>query len=329
MVREYIKLKKINQSSVSDVVTDLDTKYPAFTAKKMIINKYFSQDANFGSQIAAANDIVNEGQREKKLNEIYGNVNVANISTDVINNVFGDNDIDTKKMEENIQKYSIAEKNGENTDRLLVEDEYQKAIFLHFLQIEQMGSALTNVKKNMNFDTKKDASIYEAQNRMVMIDALSKEDRFPSKMIDKLITDSPISSFYIQEFQTQIWEQLLPLRTNEKFNNWLSGKMGDQDFKNYVEENFGEDMEKAILSLRNNLVPYIFQNELKQFDLRTLDGYKGNIVEISEKGETEQENLTKKQQKEALGFLKIGAFFKDGKMFIDKKSLDLQYNNAY
>jgi len=148
--------------------------------------------------------------------------------------------------------------------------EYEKAAFLHFLEIEEMAGAMRDVKLRMNVDTSKAGTLYEAQNKTALINDLKTDARIPTKIIEKLINDSPISSFFIQEFQNDIWGRFFPLRNHKAIRNFLIANVSATE----VADTFG-DKETFVKEFTNDVVSYIFQNAINQFSLKDLKAYRG------------------------------------------------------
>ena len=103
-------------------------------------------------------------------------------------------------------KYAIYDKNGRptNVDGVEIDysdpaiADYQKSVFLHFLQIADMESVVKDVKLRTNVDTGKSGSLYEAQDKIVKLLELKRARvdegaasqtqywRIPSPVIDRL-----------------------------------------------------------------------------------------------------------------------------------------------
>lgn len=161
-------------------------------------------------------------------------------------------------------------------------NEQDRAVFLHFLELEEMASSLTDLKTRTNVDTSKATSLFEAENAIELATELRRNRKFPNWMVDAIMGDpdrdikgtSPIASFNIQRFQINLWKNFFELRNNDVLNNFILRKMRAPGFKTIVNESFG-DTEKFVNGFRNNLVPFIFQNYVRNFDLDNTNNYKG------------------------------------------------------
>ena len=252
-------------------------------------------------------------------------------------------------------KYAIYDKNGRptNVDGVEIDysdpaiADYQKSVFLHFLQIADMESVVKDVKLRTNVDTGKSGSLYEAQDKIVKLLELKRARvdegaasqtqywRIPSPVIDRLIptikdengndtglldetkiASSPIASFYQQPFQLAIWKDLMPLRNNAIINKFLI----DMPFaiKDFAKNNtyFEKDTE-LMAEFKNSLLPMIFQNSFLSVDIKELMKptkpvyFRGVEVKIA--------------RVEALP--EWGVAFKNGVLYYDYNTLWDQFNN--
>jgi hypothetical protein len=217
------------------------------------------------------------------------------------------------KLTSEIDKYKEAIKAGTEPEY----SEYQRAAFLHFLEIEEMAKAVRDIKMRLNFDTSKSDSLFDAQNRTLMLNELRENGRIPENIVDNILKHSVIGSFYVQPFQLEVWKDLFPLRNSPVLNKWLADKM-QEGIMDDVNDTFG-DAEKFANELRNDLVSFIFQNTVKGFDVDKLTHYKGEALEDM--------SASKLNEKEMVSSLAIGVFFKNGKAYADKESLKRQYIN--
>lgn len=223
--------------------------------------------------------------------------------------------------------------------------------FLHFLQAENMATPIRDIKLKMNFDTSKSGTLFEAQNRILMKDALKEDSRFPVEMVDRILNDSPIGAFYVQPFQLAIWKDLFPLRNHPAVNNFLLGKF-EEGVNDDIKRTFG-DKERFANEFRNDLVSFIFQNNLRDFD-QNADTYKGyevkqelyvllekleNAKSIAEKTDIEKQiaslleipvkevTLLKQGISRAITKLDNGAYALGNQLYVDKVQLQNDYVN--
>jgi hypothetical protein len=190
------------------------------------------------------------------------------------------------------------------------EDE-QAAAFVHFMQIEQMAKSVRDVKLRMNLDTKESKSLFEASDRTKMINELKEDGRLGEGLIERLLTDSPISSFAIQDFQLELWKDAFPLRNHKVVNEFLSRLVTLEN----VNKTLG-DSERFANTVKNDLLSYIFQNTFNTVNLDTLKSYRGFEVETSS---TKIADIKKSLK------LSIGVFMKDGVLYMDKAQIIKDY----
>ena len=197
----------------------------------------------------------------------------------------------------------------QNKDKNSVE---AKAALAHFFELEDIMRDLTNIKLTMNVDTKPSKSFAAAQFKISDIEGLDKTDVMPLSLVNRIKTKSPISSFFIQLFQLKLFKPIMRIRADETVNDYLK-----QLIKDGVHENIFADAEKFMAAYKNDIPLYILQNHIKGIDLNDLTEY--NSLKI---------NKTSMPIDQAQ--LKIGAFVKDGVMYVDSQQIkDDFYSQAY
>lgn len=192
-------------------------------------------------------------------------------------------------------------------------DEYQRAAFYQFLEIEDMANAVRDVKLRMNVDTNKSKTIFAAEKKIADIETLSENVAIDTNMVDKLQDASPISSFFTQRFQTQIWKDLFKLRNHSELNEFIIKLFKTPALRNVIKTTLGKE-DKFVNTLRNDFLSYIYQNIFNQFDITKLKTFK--------KLDVQQEIPI-----QDVPFLTIGAIIKDGVFYVDYKRLLEQYQD--
>lgn len=175
-----------------------------------------------------------------------------------------------KKFFTQDQIESVVKKNDMKSDLAM-------AMFLHYLEFEQMNKGLGNLRFKTDVDTKRSTTLYAALEKMIAIESLKKESVFPEAFVEKLFDKTILGNFLVQKLQTNLWGKLFKLRNHEAVNNFLASKL-ENDTKN-IEEAFGDDSEKFVAEFKNDLVQFIFQNTLRDFNLGKDKNYKGYSVE--------------------------------------------------
>ena len=207
-------------------------------------------------------------------------------------------------------------------DNALMYDDYQRAAFLHFLEIEDMTKSIRDLKMRTNVDTKKDSTIFSSQERLMNIEELRENNSFPTEIVDDILgvhengklvkANSPISSYFVQEFQGKIWKDVLKLRSNDILNNYILDIIRYD--KDLIDKTYPGDNERFVNTFKNDFINYIFQNSVRAFDLENISTFMGNTVE-------------KEFPVQYLRSLSIGVFVANGKLYVDRATLVSQYNN--
>lgn len=177
-----------------------------------------------------------------------------------------------------------------------------KAGLLHFMELEDLCKQLTNIKLTMNVDTKPTKSLFAAQQKLQKIEELELVDAMSQDVKDKIKTDSPIASFFVQDFQLAILKPLMSLRGSENINNFII-----QVLRGGKSKTMFKDDEKFVSAFHNDLPLYILQNHIKNIDINNIKEYGGLPI-----------NSTVPVQNV---MLRNGAFVKDGVMYVDARQI--------
>ena len=183
-----------------------------------------------------------------------------------------------------------------------------RAVFAHFLEIQEMSSQITQLTQNLNFDTTQTKTLFDARAKMDKVFDLSNGIEF--KYIDRIMKNSPLGAFTIQPFIRELYKDLFPLRDNETVNDFIDSwfdKSGSGIPIIYdIKDDLGiEDDDTLIRMFRTDLPSFIFQNNYYSFDPNT-NTYTTSSVSYNI---VEQLNLN------------TIAGVKDGILYVDKKTL--------
>lgn len=154
-----------------------------------------------------------------------------------------------------------------------------EAGFLHFLELEQIANGISAVKMTLNYDTSKSNTLYDAQRREADLSLLKKNAIFPLHIIEKILDESPISSFRVAPFQLELWGPLFKLRNHSAVNRFLIDAESDTTQSRKMKKIYGTE-EKYVEEFKNDFVVKIFTDAIKDFDIN-LDTYKGLLVNNS------------------------------------------------
>ena len=277
LVREYVREQRLARSTFSGPLGKAPDNplFYRFQARKAVFNKYLKKDLKPVDQYR---------ETIRSTNKVLGKN--GQFSADMIERIVKEKDTSS---------------------------EASHAAFLHFLEIEEMMKGIANLKFKTNFDTRRSTTLFDAVNRIAEIEMLRDESRLPTELIDKVLEESVIGSFFVQDFQLKLWGKLFTLRNNDVLTNYLKNKLKDRGSREEIESTFGDDAEKYVSEFKNDLLQFIFQNALRDFNLGLNSSYKGYSV----------------QTKVPIAYvdkLEFGAFVKKGEngeatMYVDPKQL--------
>jgi len=181
---------------------------------------------------------------------------------------------------------------------------YALATFLHFLEVQNMAKGNVELKRNLNFDTDKQQSLFEATQKEANLRELS--DKFSTESIDKLLNKTVLHNFMASDIMVDAVSALLPLRGVRNINTFLAKVLSNQFMDRDVRERYQSDFV-------NNLTSYMFYNYHNTFD-PTATTYKS--ADISKEATIEKEPQ-----------LRFGAFYNEetGKLAVDNYAIDEDY----
>lgn len=258
LVREYVKQQKLAKSTFAEQLGKAASNPMFFRTKAreaILLNPRYGFDELVGS--------INERGFDQKLYNYTVELTSRNKEA---------------FQEDNLKKVIKQYSDNTKANELHETTEAERATFLHFLEIEGMSKAVRDVKMRMNFDTSKSATLFDAQNRQLMVDELRSDGRIPESIVSNILEDSPIGSFYIQPFQLEIWKDLFKLRNHPVLNAFLMEKFASNNVED-INRTYG-NAEKFANEFRNDLMSFIFQNTVRDFDINS-DTYKGLTLDKS------------------------------------------------
>ena len=144
-------------------------------------------------------------------------------------------------------------------------------LLMHFMQLEKMALPIRDIKMQTNVDTSKDTTVFDAYDRQQKIQDIRNSKAFPEMVVDKILNDSAISAFYIQDLQLAAAQILQPLRNSNELNGMLL-KQGEK-------LNLSD---KELAMFKNDYISYLWQKEQygrPLFSDRELPTYKSRRVE--------------------------------------------------
>lgn len=211
------------------------------------------------------------------------------------------------------EMFKLIENSKKNPDEAM--SELSVAMFLHYLQIEQQTTALTELKMAMNPDTSTKQTGSEVEESQSNIERLYGETKLDPDLLPAMQNDSIISSFFNNSLSLTINELIFPLRYNKAISSFLMAKSRKlRDDSNFI---FGENNSDVFINtFRNDIISFLFQQAARKYKLS--DIYKSYSLNTSIPVSIVDE-------------LKFGAFVKkdvsgNTTLFLDNKSISDEFN---
>jgi exodeoxyribonuclease-5 len=189
-------------------------------------------------------------------------------------------------------------------------DDYDRAVFLHFLEISEMSSQITQLTQNLNFDRTKTETLLDARLRLGKIDELT--NGVSEESIRNIIENSPVAAYKLQDFILELFSELFPLRDNSAVNRYIAYLTTKNETGlppiSASKKMTGLDSDEYIERFRSDLVNYAFQSNYFNFD-GNVSAYRGFDVE-------------------ALVSLEAGARVKDGKLYVSRNDISTAFQQG-
>jgi hypothetical protein len=283
LVREYVKEQRLATSAYAEVLN----KVPKFggvklNAAKNVFRKYFGNDAT-----AKANQDTIYKDAEKKLDSYL-------------------KDRDTKEFTQ-AEMYKLIK--DYKLDPKAAKSDLSKAMFLHFLQIEDQIKGITQVKMNANPDTSLKSVLSDVEQTESNLENLGQDPGL-NYLVEKFLKDSVISSFFNGPLALAISRPLFKLRYHKAVSKYLMDKGMNiiQEMKDTVGENKRDVFSSTF---RNDLVMYLLQNAIRKYtksdSYMSLNSAKMSVADM-------KSNV-------------IGAFVKNNTLYIDEARLKQEFED--
>jgi predicted kinase len=243
LVRQYVKEKRLGQSTFAEPLR----KEPGFQ----------------GASFKAASDVI--AKNFEKF--IPDNQTRYEEGMKVMENYF-----DTKKRKNNERHFTEEEMlkliEDSKTNPELGASELSRAMFLHYLTIEQQIQGLTALKMASNPDTSTMTDVGQAIQAEANMDALAEESKIDQDLRLGLLNDSVISSFFNTKLIRGLSKPLFKFRYDEDIQDYIQSYMGDIRNSAILKAAFGRNYrDKFPVTFRNDILSYIFQNALRKYNL--------------------------------------------------------------
>ena len=189
-----------------------------------------------------------------------------------------------------------------------------KAMFLHYLELEQQIGGYTALKMSSNPDTSTKATLSDVEQTEANLEQLFYDSRIPLEIVEAMQNNSILKSFFNGPLALAVSKPLFKIRLHQVISDYLIGKRNQ--IRNNLDGVFpGQNVEMFSNIFRNDLISFILQNAIRKY--RTQDGVASLDIETK---------IPTKLAKE----LKRGAFVKEGVLYMDMKQLEKEFKeNAW
>jgi len=136
------------------------------------------------------------------------------------------------------------------------------AVFLHFLEIENIVAGLDKLQRAFNVDTNKAQTVFEFAAKTQEIEDAEQNTLISDKYVKSILNNSAIGPFYVHKFVTDVFGRLMTLLNNPELNKFLFNFMQDSEAKGL----FGGDPVQTARVFKSDLIYYIFQQKLRGYD---------------------------------------------------------------
>jgi hypothetical protein len=280
LVREYVEEQRLAKSTFADVL-DKKPDSPGlakYKAASEVIGKHFSKD---------------ELGKNSKNDDRY-----------IVGQRLLDNLFENRKEKQFTERemLNLIETNDINSD-------LAKAMFLHYLELEQQIAGYTALKMSSNPDTSTKSTISDVEQTQANIENLFFDPRVPTEIVEAMMDDSILKSFFNGPLAMAVSKPLFKLRFHKEISDYLIGKK--EKIRRDLETTFpGRNIEMFSNVFRNDIVSFILQNAIRRYSAK--EGF------LSLDQETKIPTSLVKE-------LKRGAFVKNGTMYIDMNQLQKEF----
>lgn len=281
LVREYVDEQRLAKSTFADVLNKKPDSpgLAKYKAASEVIAKHFSKD---------------ELKKNSKNDDRY------------------------LKGQELLEEYFKGKKQKHFTEKdmedLIIKNDADsdmaKAMFLHYLELEQQIAGYTALKMSSNPDTSTKSTISDVEQTEANIEELFYDPRVPTEIVEAMMDDSILKSFFNGPLALAVSRPLFKLRYHRQISDYLIGKK--EKIRNDLEATFpGKNVEMFSNVFRNDIISFLLQNALRKY--KAQEGF------MSLNQETKIPTSLAKE-------LKRGAFVKDGTLYLDMKQLEKEFN---
>ena len=283
LVREYVDEQRLAKSTFAEVLG----KKP----KSPGLAKYQA------SSVVIRNNFIKEELSSKSKND-----DRYETGQELLNDYFKDK---KQKHFTESDMLSLIESNDKTSDMA-------KAMFLHYLELEQQIAGYTALKMSSNPDTGKKSTLSDVEQTESNIEDLFDDSRVPTEIVEAMMDDSILKSFFNGPLALAVSRPLYKLRYHAVVSRYLIERKGQ--IKKDLETTFpGKTIEMFSNVFRNDIVSFIFQNAIRKY--KKEDGFMSLNLET-----TIPTSIAKE--------LTRGAFVKNGTLYMDMKQLRNEFEDG-
>ena len=306
IIREYVRRMSILKSPfafLSNIAPENANFFRIKSRKDMLISENAKNTLDYPIDLLKALELEPLSIDPKSgTKESSGKYNLGNLTY-----TFGRELIDNYNTESLFNKDTLNKKIINKSTEYGPED---YAVLFHFFEMEDVGKALAELKRNTNFDVKKESRLFATMQKDLLAKGMLEDARFNPEGLDHMINNSVISSFRIADVAKDLIGGLFGVREDKDFNDIL---IAEWSSIKSIDKNTYDDMEVTLNELKNQYVQFLLQNYLNDVDIDTIKEFKGLAVN------------NKLPVAEAPGLKSFGAYVLNGILYISKEAIKNNY----
>lgn len=139
-------------------------------------------------------------------------------------------------------------------------------IFLHYLELENQYSRMSDFEQAFSPDTSKLTTVQEAKDRKNVLKTFEKDEEIDQDFLEYMTKKSVISSLMFDDLTIDLLTPVFEIKLNEKITSFL--KRGIDAMRGEIISKYGRGADgrtKFIRAFSNNLINYIYQNYQTNF----------------------------------------------------------------
>jgi hypothetical protein len=269
---------QLNEDQIKKLIADVSNDKLSSTLKSLPEDLKITVTIGKNTENTTVKDLRNSLNTKKiSPNLISGIRSADEESTKIYNRILGANWLSHK---ENL--YFLIEKlakvNLTNKDKITKADLYSvlnsqdasssKAllIFLHYLELENQYSRMSDFEQAFSPDTSKLTTVQEAKDRKNVLKTFEKDEEIDQDFVKYMTKQSVISSLMFDDLTIDLVTPLFEIKLNEKITSFL--KRGIDNTRAEIILKYGKGADGRANFTRafgNNLINYIYQNYQTNF----------------------------------------------------------------